>query len=441
MTTRTAAPADADGEANPGARTAGGSILRVIVAAVFGNALEWYDFTIYAFLAPIIGRQFFPKSTDTVALLATFAVFGIGFAARPLGGVLIGLVGDRAGRKPALLLTVMLMAIGTVTIGLLPGFSSIGTAAPILLVLARAFQGFSAGGEWGSSASFLVEWAPTAQRGLIGSCHTGSIFVGQLVGTGVAASLSTFLGSATMASWGWRVPFLLGALIGPLGLLARRRIDETPIFRRAAQSHPDAASGLIRRMPVNTMMFAFCLVAVQSAAIYMFLSYFPTFLQRNLGWTAGLSLWSTALATVATGISVVGSGFISDRIGRKPPLLFSCIVFLLLSYPLVWLMLHVHAVLLAIAVQVVLSANCGLFIGSMTTALVEMFPTRRRLTGLNTAYNLASMVFGGFAPFIATGLISLTGQSIAVTYYVILGALVSLPAVLRFRETAGRPLD
>lgn len=438
MNARTTAPSSVKDEARPGADTAGGSISRVIAAAVFGNALERYDFTVYAFLAPIIGRQFFPRSTSTVALLATFAVFGIGFVARPLGGLLIGFVGDRAGRKPALLLTIMLMAVGTVAIGLLPSYASIGIAAPVLLVLARAFQGFSAGGEWGSSASFLVEWAPTAKRGVIGSCHTGSIFIGQLVGTGVAALLTTLLGSASMESWGWRIPFLMGALIGPLGLLARRRIDETPVFRHAAQARPPVASGPVARMPVRTMMFAFCFVAVQSVAIYVFLSYFPTFLQRNLGWTASLSLWSTALAT---GASVVGSGFISDRIGRKPPLLFSCIIFLLLSYPLVWLMLHMHSVPLAIMVQVVLSANCGLFIGSMTTALVEMFPTRRRLTGLNTAYNLASMVFGGFAPFIATALISLTGQAIAVTYYVILGALVSLPAVLMFRETAGQPLD
>lgn len=425
----------------PASATPRGSILRIIAAAVFGNALEWYDFTIYAFLAPIIGRQFFPKSTDTVALLATFAVFGIGFVARPLGGVLIGFVGDRAGRKPALLLTIMLMAVGTVAIGLLPGYTSIGLAAPALLVLARAFQGFSAGGEWGSSASFLVEWAPAEKRGLIGSCHTGSIFIGQLVGTGVAASLTTLLGSASMESWGWRVPFLLGALIGPLGLLARRRIDETPVFIKMSQSSASAAPVAVTRMPIRTMMFAFCFVAVQSVSIYVFLSYFPTFLQRNLGWTPSLSLWSTAIATIATGVAVVGSGFISDRIGRRPALLFSCLVFLLLSYPLVWLMLHVHSIFLGIAVQVILSANCGLFIGSMTTALVEMFPSRRRLTGLNTAYNLASMVFGGFAPFIATGLISLTGQAIAVTYYVILGALVSLPAVLMFRETAGQPLD
>ena len=415
-------------------------LARVVAAAVLGNALEWYDFTVYAFLAPLIARQFFPRSTPTVALLSTFAVFGIGFVARPLGGILIGAIGDRRGRKFALLVTIALMAAGTVLIGLLPGYASIGLAAPALLVLARALQGFSAGGEWGSSASFLAEWAPAHRRGLLGSCHTGSIFLGQLTGTAVAATLSTALGPAAMGDWGWRVPFLLGALIGPLGLLARRRIDETPVFR-AAREDTGSDAGRPVPLPWRTMAFAFCFVAVQSVAIYVFLSYFPTFLQQSLHWSAGRALWSTALATVFTGVAVVGSGALSDRIGRKPVLVASCLVFLLLSYPLVRLLLESDSVLVGLAIQALLSANCGLFIGSMTVALVEMFPTRRRLSGLNTAYNLSSMVFGGFAPFIAAFLISRTGQPIAVTYYVMLGALVSLPAVLRFRETAGRPLE
>lgn len=416
-------------------------LVRVVLAAVLGNALEWYDFTVYAFLAPLIAKQFFSRSTPTVALLSTFAVFGIGFVARPLGGILIGAIGDRRGRKFALLLTIGLMATGTVLIGLLPGYATIGLAAPALLVLARALQGFSAGGEWGSSASFLAEWAPAHRRGLLGSCHTGSIFLGQLAGTAVAATLSTALGPAAMGSWGWRVPFLLGALIGPLGLLARRRIDETPVFRAIREENAGSEPVMAPPLPWRTMAFAFCFVAVQSVAIYVFLSYFPTFLQQSLHWSADRALWSTALATVFTGVAVIGSGALSDRIGRKPVLVVSCLVFLFLSYPLVRLLLVSHSVLLGLAIQSALSANCGLFIGSMTVALVEMFPTRRRLSGLNTAYNLSSMVFGGFAPFIAAWLIARTGQPIAVTYYVMLGALVSLPAVLRFRETAGRPLD
>ena len=424
----------------PGQKARSG-LVRVVAAAVLGNALEWYDFTVYAFLAPLIARQFFPRSTPAVALLSTFAVFGVGFVARPLGGILIGTIGDRRGRKFALLLTIGLMATGTVLIGLLPGYAVIGLAAPALLVLARALQGFSAGGEWGSSASFLAEWAPADRRGLVCSCHTGSIFLGQLAGTAVAAALGTVLGPTAMGGWGWRIPFLLGALIGPLGLLARRRVDETPVFRAFHEKNARSGTVVAAALPWRTMAFAFCFVAVQSVAIYVFLSYFPTFLQQSLHWSADRALWSTASATVFTGVAVVGSGALSDRIGRKPVLVASCLAFLVLSYPLVRLLIRSNGVLAGLAIQAGLSANCGLFIGSMTVALVEMFPTRRRLSGLNTAYNLSSMVFGGFAPFVAAWLIARTGQPIAVTYYVMLGALVSLPAVLRFGETAGRPLD
>jgi MHS family proline/betaine transporter-like MFS transporter len=412
---------------------------RVIVASILGNSLEWYDFTVYAFLATIISKHFFPNSTPSVALLSTFAVFGVGFVARPIGGVLIGLFGDAKGRKPALLLTIGLMACGTGLIGLLPTYDSIGIWAPALLVVARSLQGFSAGGEWGGSASFLVEWAPAHRRGLYGSLHPGSIFLGQMVGTAVTAILSSSLGPEQMSAWGWRAPFLGGALIGPLGLLVRNKVDETPVFERAAQG--SAMQAQPTRLPWRMMLFAFAFAAVQSVAIYIYLSYFPTFLQHFVGWSASEALWSTALATVATGVAVVSSGALSDRIGRKPILLFSCVVFLLLSYPLVWAIVHGAPLALSVAIQAALSANCGLFIGSMAAALVEMFPTRRRLTGLSTSYNLASMVFGGFAPFIATWLIARTNSPISVTYYVILGAMVSLPAVLRFRETRGRPLD
>ncbi|HEY2000400.1 MFS transporter [Paraburkholderia sp.] len=412
---------------------------RVILASILGNALEWYDFTVYAFLATIISRHFFPNSTPTVALLSTFAVFGVGFVARPVGGLLIGIYGDAKGRKPALLLTIGLMAAGTCLIGLLPTYATIGIGAPVLLVIARILQGFSAGGEWGGSASYLVEWAPSRHRGLYGSFHPGSIFLGQMVGTAVTALLSSGLGPELMANWGWRIPFLLGAIVGPLGVIARNKIGETPVFERAAEAETpvDATT----RLPIRKMMFAFAFVAVQSVAIYIYLSYFPTFLQHYVGWSAGRALWSTAIATVATGVAVVTSGALSDLIGRRPVLLTSCIFFLLFSYPLVWVILHSHNFALCAFIQALLSANCGLFIGSMAAALVEMFPTRRRLTGLSTAYNLASMIFGGFAPFIATWLIASTGAPISVTYYVILGAAVSLPAVIAFRETAWKPLD
>src|SRR6201986_2732445 len=210
--------------------------VKAVAGAGIGNVLEWYDFTVYAYLAGILGAKFFVSTDENSALLATFAVFGVGFVARPLGGLLIGLFGDKFGRKPALLLTFLIIAGSTGLIGILPTYASIGVAAPVLLVLARLLQGISAGGEWGGAASFLVEWAPAHRRGLYGSLHPCAITLGMLLGSGVTGALTTALGSATMADWGWRLPFLLGTLLGPVGLYVRSKVDETPVFERAKRA-------------------------------------------------------------------------------------------------------------------------------------------------------------------------------------------------------------
>jgi hypothetical protein len=218
---------------------------RALGAAVIGNVLEWYDFAVYAFLATVLARKFFPSGDELSALLATFAVFGVGFVVRPLGGVIIGRLGDRRGRKIALSLTIVLMALGTVMIGLLPSYESIGVGATALLVAARLLQGFSAGGEWGSSTAFIVEWAPPKRRGLFGSLQQASVAGGFLLGSLTAASLSTWLGPAALEAWGWRVPFLFGGLLGPIGLYMRRNIEETPPFKAAMQAwHRDRAAWL-----------------------------------------------------------------------------------------------------------------------------------------------------------------------------------------------------
>jgi MHS family proline/betaine transporter-like MFS transporter len=412
-----------------------------IGGAGLGNVLEWYDFTVYAYLAGIIGRKFFDSSNDTAALLATFAVFGIGFVARPLGGILIGLFGDRYGRKPTLLLTFTLIAISTGMIGLLPTYASIGLAAPILLVVARLMQGISAGGEWGGAASFLVEWAPSHRRGFFGSMHPFAITLGQLLGAGVTGALATGLGPERMDEWGWRAPFLLGALIGPVGILVRQRVHETPAFRKlrdpaTANSAPVAATFSIGR----TMLLAFAFPVLQSVLTYLFLSFFPTFSQRYAGLSQSAALWSTALATVVMGTTCLATGFVSDRVGRRPCLLGSCALCLLLPYPLLAVMLSDASVELVVLLQAVFAAFCGLFLGAMPAALVEMFPTARRMTGLTTAYNLQSMLFGGFAPFIAAWLISVTGQPISIAFFIMLAAVLSAVAVLSLRETAHEQL-
>src|SRR5262245_913027 len=201
---------------------------KAVLAAVIGNVLEWYDFAVYAFVAGIIARVFFPQTDDVTALLSTFLAYGLGFVARPLGGIVIGRLGDTHGRKTALMITIFLMAAGTVMIGILPTYQSIGLAAPLLLVFARLMQGFSAGGEWGGSTTFIVEWAPKGRRGWFGSFQQTSVVAGLLLGSGVAALFNTLLAQEQMNDWGWRVPFLLGGVLGPIGLYMRRTMKETP---------------------------------------------------------------------------------------------------------------------------------------------------------------------------------------------------------------------
>jgi MHS family proline/betaine transporter-like MFS transporter len=409
-----------------------------IAAMATGNVLEFYDFAVYAYLAGILGRNFFPSGSETVTLLSTFAVFGVGFVVRPLGGFVIGRFGDKHGRKPALLLTIMLMAVGTGLIGVIPTYAQIGIGAPIMLTLARLLQGFSAGAEWGGAATFIVEWAPPGRRGLYGGIHVVSIYLGLAVGSAVAAAFTTSLSPESMQAWGWRAPFLIGALIGPLGLFARRKVDESPVFLKAqAQSAvvPPPARTVLR-----TMIHAFCFAAMQAVLTYVFLGYFPTFTQRFAGLSAGQALWSTAFA-IATIVPVgLLSGALSDRVGRKPPMIASCVGFILLAYPMFYIVLHGASFATVMAVQVVASLLTGLFLGTMPATLVEMFSTKSRLMGLSTAFNASTGLFGGFAPFIATSLIAATGAPISVAFFVAASAIISLPAVLLLKETAHEPL-
>jgi MFS transporter, MHS family, proline/betaine transporter len=406
---------------------------KAVSAAVIGNVLEWYDFSVYAFVAVIIARKFFPSDNEVSALLATFLAYGLGFVARPLGGIVIGRLGDTRGRKTALLLTIFLMASGTVLIGLLPTYAMIGFWAPLLLVLARLMQGFSAGGEWGGSTAYIVEWAPPDRRGLFGSFQQTSVVAGLLLGSAIAALMNTVMTSAQMDDWGWRVPFLLGGLLGPVGIYMRRGIDETPAYRRVAtekESVRTGDSGLL----LAARAFGFTIV--WTVCFYVLLSFMPTYTQKYLKLTPSAALWANTAGLLVLMVSIPLMGRLSDRIGRKPLLIACCLAFIVLPYPIFTYLNSGISIGQLIAVQVLFAILISMFSGPGPAAIAEMFPTRARSTWMTSGYALAVAIFGGFAPLISVWLIDRFNSPIAHVFYLIAAAVVSTVVITQLKETA-----
>ncbi len=409
---------------------------QAIAAAVIGNVLEWYDFSVYAFVATIIAKEFFPAGNDLAALLSTFAAFGIGFLARPLGGIVIGRMADRRGRKSALVLTILMMGAGTIAIGLIPGHATLGWAAPVLLVLARLAQGFSTGGEWGGSTSFIVEWAPEGRRGLYGSFHQASVSGGLLLGSGTTALLSTILAPAAMQDWGWRLPFLLGGLLVPVGLYLRRNTAETPVFRRAQAAGPEASDVSL----VGLAARAFGFTMLWTVTSYVMLSFMPTFTQKFAGLSRVEALWSSTAGIVALVLAIPVMGYLSDKVGRKPLLLTCSIGFALLAYPIFALIVWGSSLAVILPTQICVSLLISFFSGPGPATIAELFPTRSRALWMSIGYSFAVAIFGGFAPYIATWLIANTGSPLSPSLYVIATAVVTSLVIWRLKETAHSPL-
>ena len=409
--------------------------VQAVSAAVFGNVLEWYDFAVYAFVAGIIAKKFFPGQDEVAALMSAFLAYGLGFVARPLGGIVLGRLGDTRGRRFTLLVTIFLMAAGTVLIGLLPTFETIGLFAPMLLVAARLMQGFSAGGEWGGSTAYIVEWAPPERRGLYGSFQQMSVISGLLLGSAVVAILSSIFSPAEMSDWGWRIPFLMGGILGPIGLYMRRTIEETPAYT-AAQTQTAPASG-----GFGLAAKAFGFAIVWSVAFYVLLSYMPTWTQKYLKLTASAALWANTLGLLCLVALIPCMGMLSDKIGRKPLLLACCVSFIVVPYPAFVYLAGVGPNLpVLIAFQCLFALMISMYSGPGPAAIAEMFPTKSRSTWMTSGYALSVAIFGGFAPFVAVWLIDYFSCPIAHTSYLIAAALISLPVLLRLKETAFAPL-
>ncbi|MGQ7817519.1 citrate-proton symporter [Metapseudomonas furukawaii] len=425
------------------ASPSGTSRTRQVTAAVIGNALEWYDFIVYGFLSSIIARLFFPSDSEYASLLMALATFGVGFFMRPVGGVLLGLYADRKGRKAAMQLIILLMTVAIAMIAFAPDYTAIGLGAPLLIVVARMLQGFATGGEYASATAFLVEAAPANRRGLYGAWQLFGQCLAVFAGSGMGALVTHTLAPEALDSWGWRLPFILGLLIGPVGLWMRRHMEETEAFLESREAQRGEPIGFGRMLRENRRAVAVTLGATitGTVAFYVVLVNMPTFAHKQLGLPLD-QVFMVQMAAVALMTLVIPfAGALSDRLGRRPVLLVGNLVFLIIVYPLFTWVAAAPSLERLLAMQLLLCATIGVIYGPAPTAASEQFPTAVRSTGLALSNNLGVMLFGGFAPFIVTWLTKTTGNPVAPAYYVLFAAVIGLVSVWFFREGAPAALE
>jgi MHS family proline/betaine transporter-like MFS transporter len=428
---------------SPAVRESPSERRRAIIASAVGNFLELFDFAIYGFLAAALGANFFPSTDPIISLLSSFATFGVGFIMRPIGAVVIGAYGDRWGRKAALSLTIVMMAGATGVVGLLPSYATIGVAAPVLLVLCRMVQGFATGGEWGGAAAFLVEHSPAKQRGLVSSLQQIGNHLGGVVGSSLVAGLAYLLTHEDFLSWGWRIPFLLGLLVGPLGHYLRTRVADTPTFRQAVRENR------VERTPLRTAFSSFggriatatMISIIGTTTNFIFTIYLMNFAVQQQHLPADMALLSLTLSHTYLVVMLPVVGWLSDKVGRKPLMLISSFGFALASYPMFRAISDAPSVLTLFIVQFAASSLQVFYSGTIAPVLSELFPTRIRFTGLSIGYGLAVTLFGGTAPFVATLLVKQFNSPVAPAFYVIAAGLISGGAMLFTRDRTNIDLD
>jgi MHS family proline/betaine transporter-like MFS transporter len=407
------------------------SNFKLIAATALGNGLEMFDFTIYSFFALLIGKQFFPSDTPFGSLLMAVATFGIGFVMRPLGGVLIGNYADRAGRKAAMTLTIMMMAVGTALIGLAPTYKSIGVLAPILIVIGRLIQGFSAGGEIGASTTLLMESSGPSSRGFLTSWQVGSQGAAALIGALSGFALSNLLSPVNLETWGWRVPFLFGLLIGPVGMYIRQALDET----HTDAPRPQSAFREVLSNYKRQLIIGISLIISSTAAMYVVVFYMPTYLIRVLHLPPSTAFLAGCVSGATLMVGAPLAGLIADRLGRRKPMVMCAMVMgAVLIYPAFWLLNHTTDIGIALVIIACLVACLAGSSIPMMLLLLESFPKHVRATGLSVVYSVGVSIFGGFAQFIVTWLISTTGNQMSPAWYMVVCSLISLTGLIAAQE-------
>ena len=415
-----------------------------ILAAVIGNALEWYDFLAFAFMTPIVAKLFFPSNpadpdNNINQILLTTAVFGVGFFMRPVGGIILGLYGDRKGRKAAMVMVTGLMAVAIALITFAPTYAAVGIAAPLFIVLARLLQGFAAGGEFGTSTALLIEMAPPGKRGFYGSWQMTGQMMALLLGAAAGTLITEIFTQEQIMAWAWRLPFAFGLLIVPVAIYIRRNVEEPEAFvkMKAAQAAGTVRQATLGEMLKNHMretLVGMGLVVTLTVSIYITFTYLTTFSTVTLK----LPLRDTFLVQMASAAFMIVLmplwGAWSDRVGRRPLMIGSLIGYLLVLYPAYsWLTSDPSITRLLIA-QLSICVFVSVYFGVFSTVIAELFPANVRSLGMSLAYNIAVMIFGGFAQFIVTWLIRATGSPMAPAYYVMFGVAVGLVAAFFIRD-------
>ncbi|WP_250866766.1 MFS transporter [Caballeronia sp. INSB1] len=411
------------------------------VAVGIGNFMEWFDFAIYGYFASIIGHAFFPSTAPGISLLSSLAVFAVGFLSRPLGAIVLGPLGDRLGRRAVLIITVFGMGLTTTLIGLLPGYSTLGIAAPALLVVLRFVQGMMVGGEWSSAGIYIVESARPNGRATAASIITGTAGAAFLSGTFIAAAISVSLSDASVASWGWRLPFLASIVMTVVAMYIRRKLGDTPVYQEVQRKR---AAHTIEVVPTRERMRALVMTLAFSALFGVSLYYFITYANNHLTQTVGLSkptsLWLCSISLVMYTIFQPLVGKLSDKIGRRPMVLGSAIGLTVLSYPIFLLMNTGNYVAILVGLTI-LAALVSVTAVMDVVLLVEVFPASIRSSGAAVGHNLALAVLAGPGPFIAAALIQYTHNPNIPAWYLAGVSLVCL-AVLwaMLPETKDRDL-
>ncbi len=404
-----------------------------VFAAVLGNGFEFFDFTVYATFLDLIGAAFYPSSNPFVSDLASAATFGVGFVARPLGGALIGAYGDRAGRRPAMTLSIGLMALGCAMIAVTPGYASIGALAPILLIVARLMQGFAVGGEVGPATMFVLEAAPPGRRMLFASWQLASQNLGSLAGGIIGVVLALALSKSSYAAWGWRVPFAIGVLIAPVGLYVRTRLDETLDRSALGQGGAGHILSTVLRTSWTRILLGLALISGGTITQYFLITMTP-YAIRTLHLPASTAMLGSVTLGITGCLGALAGGALADRWGIKTVAIAPRIVFMIALFPVMSFLIANPGAATLVAAIAVLSLSHAMSVAVVVILIPLIFPAAVRSTGLAVTYSLGVAIFGGTATYVVTWLVGVTGNPLASTYYVMAANVVMLAAVLMVRS-------